>query len=87
MFRSMSLAVLMSLGAALPASAASLTPQEEAAFRQHCTADYMRHCSQYQPGSPGLEQCFAAKAKAKELTANCQGAIASYTKANRSGAR
>ena len=64
---------------------AAMTPQEEAAFRQHCTGDYMRLCSAFDPDSPQVEQCF--KDKAKDLSPRCSATIASYSKANPKGRR
>lgn len=74
------LAVLAGL-AAVPALAQNA--KEEAALRQSCSGDYMRHCSQYDPGSPGVEQCF--KAKMNDLTPQCRSAIAAFQKANPGG--
>ncbi len=72
------------LGAAFALTAASqalaMTPQEEAVFRRVCTGDYMRLCSMYDPGSPGVQQCF--QAKMAELSPGCQTAIVDYNKAN-----
>lgn len=71
----------LALGVAAPALAQN--PQEEAALRQSCSGDYMRLCSTFDPGSPEVEQCF--KAKMKELTPQCQSAIAAFNKANPGG--
>lgn len=60
--------------------ALAMTPQEEAVFRRVCTGDYMRLCSMYDPGSPGVQQCF--QAKMTELSPGCQTAIVDYNKAN-----
>ena len=81
--RMSALAVTLVVGFAGPSFA--LTPQEEATFRQACTADYMRFCSTFDPGSPQVDQCF--KQRMKELSPQCQGAIATYSKANPGGAR
>lgn len=79
-----SLVLALAVGATAPAMAA-MTPQEEAAFRQHCTGDYMRLCSQYDPDSPAVEQCF--KERQKDLSPRCQATIASYSKTNPKGRR
>lgn len=83
MIRITSLVVLAAAALTLPASAANLSQQEEAAFRQNCSGDYMRLCSMFDPDSPQVEQCF--KEKSKQLTPNCQATIAAYSKANPSG--
>ena len=75
------LGMALALGAAAPAFA--LTPQEEAAFRQHCTSDYMRLCSAFDPDSPQVEQCF--KEKQSQLSPRCSATIAAYSKANPKG--
>lgn len=80
--KSLTLAVVAA-GALLAGPAFAQNPQEEAMLRQACTGDYMRLCSQYEPGSPGLDQCF--KAKMNDLTQQCRGAIQAYTKANPNG--
>lgn len=72
------LAVAIALSGA--SHALAMTPQEEATFRRVCTGDYMRLCSMYDPGSPGVQQCF--QAKMAELSPGCRGAITEYDKAN-----
>ena len=79
--RFVTLAALAATFLAAPASAQNA--KEEAMLRQNCTGDYMRLCSQYEPGSPGLDGCF--KAKMAELSPQCRGAIQTYTKANPGG--
>ena len=70
--------------AAIAASSAlALSQQEEAAFRQHCSGDYMRFCSMFEPNTPQVEQCF--QQRMKDLSPRCQAAIASYSKANPGG--
>lgn len=81
--RRIALAAALTLAAAGLAGAGqalAMTPQEEAVFRRVCTGDYMRLCSMYDPGSPGVQQCF--QAKMAELSPGCQGAIVDYNKAN-----
>lgn len=67
------------------APAVAMTAQEEAAFRQNCTNDYMRFCSMFDPNTPQVEQCF--QQKMKDLSPRCQATIASYSKANPGGRR
>lgn len=69
----------------LPGPSSAMTPQEEAAFRQSCTADYMRFCSMFDPDSPQVDQCF--KSRLKELSPQCQSTIAAYSKKNPGGRR
>lgn len=59
--------------------------QEKAALQQNCTGDYMRLCSMYDPGSKQVEQCFTAKTR--ELSPECRGAIAAFSRANPGGRR
>lgn len=75
------LGTALMIGAAAPALAQN--SQEEAAFRQNCTGDYMRLCAMYDPDTPQVEQCF--KAKMKELSAECRATIAAYSKKNPEG--
>ena len=75
------LVILLGLGT----PAVAMTPQEEAAFQQNCSGDYLRLCAQFDPGSPQVEQCF--KAKDKELSPGCRSTIAAYNKANPAGRR
>ncbi len=77
------LATALVLGSAMPGLA--LTPQEEAAFRQACTGDYMRFCSMHEPNTPQVDQCF--KARMRELSPQCQATITAYTKSNPGGGR
>ena len=68
--------------AAIAASSAlALSQQEEAAFRQHCSGDYMRFCSMFEPNTPQVEQCF--QQRMKDLSPRCQAAIATYSKKKR----
>lgn len=69
------------LGAASPAFAQNA--QEEAALRQFCTGDYMRLCSNFDPGSKEVEACF--KQKMSQLTPQCRSTIASFQKNNPQG--
>ena len=72
------------LVAAATASAAfAMSPQEEAAFKQNCTNDYMRFCSMFDPNTPQVEQCF--QQRMKDLSPRCQSTIASYSKKNPDG--
>lgn len=78
------------LGAALglsivTAASAAMSPQEEAAFRQNCTGDYMRFCSMHDPNTPQVEQCF--QQRMKQLSPQCQATIASFSKKNPQGRR
>jgi hypothetical protein len=71
-------AALTMIGYVPPALAR--TAQEEAAFREACTADYMAFCAMHDPDSPAVESCF--KAKMKELSPECRAAIAASAKKN-----
>lgn len=76
----------LALGAVLALSTSAQAqgqPSEEDALREHCTGDYMRLCSQFDPGSKDVEQCF--KARMRELSPNCRTAINYYTKKNPRG--
>jgi transcription initiation factor IIE alpha subunit len=53
----------------------ALTPQETAAYRRKCSADYQRLCSAYEPDSPQVQECF--RSKIRELSATCREAIGS----------
>ncbi len=79
------LALAFALVAGSSGPSLALTPQEEAVFRQSCTADYMRFCSTFDPGSLQVDQCF--KQRMKELSPQCQAAITAYTKNNPGGGR
>lgn len=79
--KTFALGTALALGLAGPALAQN--PQEEAVLRQSCTGDYMRLCSQFDPGSPEVEQCF--KSRMKDLTPQCQTAITAFNKANPGG--
>ena len=86
----MNIIKLTALGAALGLAAitsagAAMTPQEEAAFRQSCSGDYMRFCSMHDPNTPQVEQCF--QQRMKQLTPQCQATIASFSKKNPQGRR
>jgi hypothetical protein len=72
--RRLSAAAVMLLGASAPGFAQS--QQEMAEFRRDCSADYTRLCSAYDPGSPQVRQCFAARQK--ELSPRCAATIAKY---------
>ena len=78
-------ALAAAITVALAGPSLALTPQEEAVFRQACTADYMRLCSAYDPGSPQVDQCF--KQNMKQLSPQCQSAITNYQKTNPGGRR
>lgn len=52
--------------------------QEMAEYRRDCSADYSRLCSAYDPGSPQVQQCFAARRA--ELSPRCAATIAKYQK-------
>lgn len=76
----------LALAASLAFSVAAMAQQpDEDPLRTHCTGDYMRLCSQFDPASREVEQCF--KARMRELTPNCRTAIAVYTKQNPRGRR
>lgn len=67
-----------SLGCLLAAAPAfALTPQETAAYRRKCSADYQRLCSSYEPDSPQVQECF--RSKMKELSTPCREAISAST--------
>lgn len=75
--------MLMPLGAALALVATpvlAMTPQEDAALRQSCSGDYFRLCSNFDPGSPQVQECF--RTHAKELSPACSSAIGAYVKSN-----
>jgi hypothetical protein len=55
------------------APAFAQTPQETAAYRRKCSADYQRLCSTYEPDSPQVQECF--RSKIKDLSAPCREAI------------
>jgi hypothetical protein len=80
-FKTVLLGTALTLAGLVPASAQNA--QEEASLRQNCSGDYMRLCSNFAPGSAEVEQCF--KAKMKELSPACQGAITAFNKANPKG--
>ena len=77
-FRTLTIASALVLGHG--AAALAMTPQEDAAFRQFCTGDYMRLCAQHDPSSPQVEQCF--RTNMKDLSPNCASTITAYNKAN-----
>lgn len=52
-------------------------------LRAHCTGDYMRLCSMYDPNTKQVEQCF--QARMRELSPNCQATIAAFRKKNPRG--
>lgn len=64
------------VGAASPSLAQG--QEEMAAFRRDCTGDYSRLCSAYDPDSPQVRQCFAARRA--ELSPRCAATIAKYQK-------
>lgn len=76
LFKISLLGAALVLGCAAPAFARSA--QEEAAFREACTADYMAFCAMYDPDTPQVESCF--RSKMKELAPECRAAIAAYSK-------
>ena len=59
-------------------AAVAQNQQEMAEYRRDCSADYSRLCSAYDPSSPQVQQCFAAR-KA-ELSPRCAATIAKYQK-------
>lgn len=67
-------AAAMLLGGLAPAFAQN--QQEMAEFRRDCSADYSRLCAAYEPGSPEVRQCFAARRA--ELSPRCAQTIAKY---------
>ncbi|MBX9847585.1 MAG: cysteine rich repeat-containing protein, partial [Xanthobacteraceae bacterium] len=65
---------------ATPAPAASSgapTPEQQAALRQLCGADYMAKCSHVAPASHQALQCL--QSHSAELSANCRGALALFS--------
>jgi hypothetical protein len=71
------------VAAATATGALTMSPQQEAAFKQNCTGDYMRFCSMFDPNTPQVEQCF--QQRMKELSPRCQSSIASFAKTNPEG--
>lgn len=63
----------------------AMTPQQEAAFRDACSGDYLRFCAMHAPEDPKVEQCF--KAKMAELSGQCRTLINSFSRTNPSGRR
>lgn len=57
--------------------------QEMDLLRAHCTGDYMRLCSQFDPASKAVEQCF--QANMRNLTPNCRQTIAYFRRKNPKG--
>lgn len=55
---------------ALPAAAQA---QGQEVFRQYCTGDYMRLCSQFSPESREVRQCFIANMRS--LSPGCRSVI------------
>lgn len=69
---------------AIPAAAEAQRGQER--FRQFCTGDYMRLCSQFPAESREVRQCFIANMRS--LSPGCRQAIAaSPRKGRRHGRR
>lgn len=64
--------------AGIVGQAAAQSDVEMAEFRRDCTMDYTRLCSAYDPGSPEVRQCFAARRA--ELSPRCAATIAKYEK-------
>jgi hypothetical protein len=81
--RTMIVGTALAIAAASPSMAQNA--QERAALQQNCAGDYMRLCSMYDPGSKDVEQCF--KAKSRELSPECRGAIAAFSRNNPAGRR
>lgn len=69
---------------AIPAVAAAQQSPIREALKQHCTGDYLEHCSEYPPGGPEVEGCF--RANLKKLSPECSAAIGAY-KRDRKAAR
>ena len=61
---------------AAPAAGAP-TPEQQAALRQLCGADYMAKCSHVAPASQQALQCL--QSHSAELSANCRGALALFS--------
>lgn len=70
------LIALTSAAAAAPAVAPTTVSRET--LKQYCTGDYLTYCGNFAPDSPEVRACF--KQNKSKLSANCQAAIASYTK-------
>jgi hypothetical protein len=64
----------------LPA-AAQAQAQGQEVFRQYCTGDYMRLCSQFSPESREVRQCFIANMRS--LSPGCQSVIAAQQPARK----
>lgn len=75
----------LAFGAALTMSTSALAQQSQEMdlLRAHCTGDYMRLCSQFDPGSKQVEQCF--QSNMRNLTPNCRQTIAYFRKKNPKG--
>ncbi|MBX9931342.1 MAG: cysteine rich repeat-containing protein [Methylobacterium sp.] len=54
---------------------------DRAALKRHCTGDYLNYCGDIDPDSPEVQACF--KKNKPQLSAACQAAIGSYTKAQK----
>jgi hypothetical protein len=62
---------------AAPPAAGAPTPEQQAALRQLCGADYMAKCSHVAPASQQALQCL--QSHSAELSANCRGALALFS--------
>ena len=66
---------------ALAGPALALSEAERAEFRRNCTADYSRLCSQFNPDSPEVQQCF--RQKIQQVSPRCQATIQKMSGAGR----
>ncbi|TDR94915.1 hypothetical protein EV668_2206 [Enterovirga rhinocerotis] len=74
--RSVAFALSAAILVAGSGAAVAASEQEMAEYRRDCTMDYTRLCSAYDPGSPQVRQCFAARRA--ELSPRCAATIAKY---------
>ena len=70
-------ALLATATAAVAAPAAQQTVTRET-LKQYCTGDYLTYCGNFAPDTPEVKACF--KQNKAKLSANCQAAIAAYSK-------
>src|SRR5262249_54455032 len=66
---------------ARPPAARAPPPEQQAALRQFCGADYMAKCGQVPPATSQALQCL--QSHAAELSDNCRGALALFSPACR----
>ncbi|MBS1166200.1 MAG: hypothetical protein H6R00_2225 [Proteobacteria bacterium] len=70
LLRTVSVALLcLFASAAVAQTVDQSSPPSRSEMRRACSADYQRFCSDFQPGSNGLRQCFADHKS--QLTSAC----------------